>query len=523
LERPALVVLPLVAWAAFGFISGYLNSRILQELRSASKLRLYRTTLAKNRAFFVTTSVGSLESLIDLASFAVRHLFFESAVALSKAAGTILAATVAVFLIAPPFIPAFVVWTVAFLCLSVWLARRSARCVAAAVHSSSVVSSHLIDTLNNIELVKTANAEWQELELLRQKLTAEERTYDEAQRDIENATALLRWLIVLVIFGVAAFAHSIIFQSGPAIFTGVPLLFMLLLASVQIEAFGRSATGLLEYFGRLATSLNTLQFDLESRDELPQPTNRRRPPARGEVDISGLSFAYGSDGNTLVDVSLHIRAGEKVGIVGPSGAGKSTLVRLIRGHLTPTNGTVLIDGVDTRAMTARELGRTMAFISQETMILHRSLAENVCYGLTPEERANEARLLGAVKAAGLDGVAERVGGLHASVGERGLALSGGERQRIALARALLSPASIVILDEATSAIDVESERVVHQVLFDHFIDKTIIIIAHRPSSFRAVDRMIFLESGRIVENGLKTMLTSQSGRLYSVAGRMSPE
>lgn len=521
LAYAVLIIGPLVAWALLGLVSGFINSRLLQELRSVSKLRLYREISSKERGYFILKPVGSLENLISLASSAVRNLFFESAIALSKVFGTIIAATVAIFLVAPPFVPIFLIWVVAFLYLSVWLAKRSASRVARAVRAASDVSAHLVDTFANIELVKTANTEAYEAKLLGECLRHEERAYDDAQRDIEKATATQRAVIVFVVFAGALVGQYYVSGSSSGLATTLSLLFMLFFASLQVEAFGRAVTSFLEYFGRLRTALVDLDVRTDHLEEVSNPA--RHSLKNGNIELRGVSFAYKTNQLALSNITLTIPVGEKVGIIGPSGAGKSTLVRLIRGHLLPSEGEVLIDDIDTKFLSPMELGQTVAFISQETSVLNRSLVENVCYGLGEKIRQDRTKIMSAINSAGLAGVVERVGGTEATVGEKGLGLSGGERQRIALARAILSQESILIMDEATSAINIESERELQRTLFDHFHDKTIIIIAHRLSSLSEVKRLIFLENGCVVEDGPKAVLETESSRILTFANRTAGE
>ncbi len=241
---------------------------------------------------------------------------------------------------------------------------------------------------------------------------------------------------------------------------------------------------------------------------------------RGEVRFEQLRFAY-PNGKVVVDgLDLTIKPGEKIGLVGRSGAGKSTLVNLLlRLHdLQDVNGQdggrILIDGQDIRHVTQDSLRRHIGMVTQDTSLLHRSVADNILYGrpdATPEEvqRATE-RAHADEFIATLSDPKGRTG-LEAYVGERGVKLSGGQRQRIAIARVMLKDAPILLLDEATSALDSEVEAAIQQSLFSLMEGKTVIAIAHRLSTIAALDRLVVMDAGRIVEQGSHAELLAQGG------------
>jgi ATP-binding cassette subfamily B protein len=221
---------------------------------------------------------------------------------------------------------------------------------------------------------------------------------------------------------------------------------------------------------------------------------------RGEVAFDRVTFHYaGHDTPLYQDLSLTVRAGERVGLVGPSGSGKTTLVKLIQRLYDVTGGRILIDGQDIAEAQQAGLRAQIAIVQQEPILFHRTLSENIAYG---RPGATSAEIERAARLANAHDFIERLPkGYSTLVGERGVKLSGGERQRVALARAFLADAPILILDEATSALDSESEVLIQQAMERLMVGRTSIVIAHRLSTVRALDRILVFDRGRIVEEG----------------------
>ncbi|MFD1108389.1 ABC transporter ATP-binding protein [Pseudoroseomonas ludipueritiae] len=243
------------------------------------------------------------------------------------------------------------------------------------------------------------------------------------------------------------------------------------------------------------------------------PDARPLAVTRGEIAFEHVTFRYGGHPTPLYrDLNLRIRAGESLGLVGPSGSGKTTLVKLIQRLHDVTEGRVTIDGQDVRRVTQTSLRQRIAIVQQEPVLFHRSLAENIAYA-RPGATMEEIR-----RAAALANAEEFIGRLPRSygtlVGERGVKLSGGERQRVALARAFLADAPILILDEATSALDSESEAAIQEAMGRLIRGRTAIIIAHRLSTVRAMDRILVFDRGAVVEEGRHEALVQRPGGLY---------
>jgi ATP-binding cassette, subfamily B, multidrug efflux pump len=274
---------------------------------------------------------------------------------------------------------------------------------------------------------------------------------------------------------------------------------------------------LFEQIGTVQDGITTLA---QSPTVLDQPDAQPLRVTRGDIRFEGVSFAYGASGPSrpVIDsLNLHIRPGEKIGLVGRSGAGKSTIVNLLLRFYDIQQGQVLIDGQDIAFATQDSLRAQIGMVTQDTSLLHRSVSDNIRYG-RPD--AGEADMMAAAKRAEahdfivtLNDAMGRTG-YAAHVGERGVKLSGGQRQRIAIARVMLKDAPILLLDEATSALDSEVEAAIQQSLNRLMEGKTVVAIAHRLSTIAAMDRLVVLDQGRIVEEGNHYALLAEGG-LYA--------
>ena len=243
-------------------------------------------------------------------------------------------------------------------------------------------------------------------------------------------------------------------------------------------------------------------------DIVEKPDARELAPFSGSVRYEGVSFGYGADA-VLQGLELTITPGETVALVGPSGAGKTTLVNLLPRLYDPLAGRVTFDGVDLRDATLKSLRRQIGLVTQETILFDTSVRENIAYGA---KAPSEARVRAAARAACADEFIERLPqGYDSGVGEGGTRLSGGQRQRLAIARAIYKDAPILILDEATSQLDAESEALVARALANLMKGRTTLVIAHRLSTVRRADRIVVLDEGRIVEEGAHAALLTRRG------------
>jgi len=253
---------------------------------------------------------------------------------------------------------------------------------------------------------------------------------------------------------------------------------------------------------------------LDTNVSMPVKPNAYKPDkVRGDVRFDRVTFKYGGD-IVLEDINIDAPAGKKVAIMGATGAGKTSIVNLICRFYDPQKGRVLVDGVDVRDWDLKTLRRNVSVVMQETFLFSDTIANNIAYG---NDNASMDEIVAAAKAARAHGfIMEMPQGYDTIVGERGVGLSGGQKQRIAIARALLINAPVLILDDATSNVDMETEHEIQQALKRLMVGRTTFIIAHRISAVKDADEIIVLEKGRIVERGSHDQLLQARGFYYEI-------
>jgi ATP-binding cassette subfamily B protein len=283
---------------------------------------------------------------------------------------------------------------------------------------------------------------------------------------------------------------------------------MVSLLEDQLTFIGSQFNSFAESWGTVKESLEEVT---EVHDVADTENSEPLPVTTGSIQLDDVSFSYAGR-SVFKNLSLTIPAGQKVGVIGRSGAGKSTLVKLLLRHYDLEHGSILIDGHEITSVTKESLRAAIAIVPQEPALFHRTVSENIAYGkpdATREEVIHAAR-----QAQAHEFIETLTHGYDTIVGERGVKLSGGQRQRVAIARALLKDARILLLDEATSALDSESEVLVQKALLILMEGRTVIAIAHRLSTLRAMDRLIIFDEGKIVEDGTHDELLAKGG-LYA--------
>ncbi len=391
-----------------------------------------------------------------------------------------------------------------------YLAKRLRTATRDAVILNSHVLGAMQETVQGISIVKAFTMEKQLEQKIQSTIDAAERRSNRIARLSERNGPLTESLAGLSVAGVMAYAA---FQ---AIYGGV-----------LPGAFFSFITALLLAY-EPAKRLAKLQVQMERAavnakmiyEILDMQTHQRDKPGAGQlvvgearIEFRNVTFAYGSNGPVLHDLSFVAEGGKTTALVGPSGAGKSTVITLVPRFYDPAAGEILIDGQNIADVTKSSLRHHLAYVSQQPYLFEGTIRDNIRYGrpeATDEEIEEAARLANAHEF-----ILAQPMGYDTPVGENGLTLSGGQRQRLSIARALVRNAPILLLDEATSALDTESEAAVQQALEAAMVGRTVIVIAHRLSTIIKADKIIVMQGGQAVEEGTHESLAQQPGGLYA--------
>ncbi|HEX4891798.1 MAG TPA: ABC transporter ATP-binding protein [Hyphomicrobiaceae bacterium] len=415
--------------------------------------------------------------------------------------------------------------------LAVWLALyvgalfyfvpRIEKLSAAMSDARSMLTGRIVDSYTNISTVKLF-AHTEREDLYARDAMGEWLARYQAQLRLNTLMEACLWtvngLVLVGTTGLAIWLWSI----GEVTIGSIAVVSGLVIRLMNMSGwFMWSLAGIFDNVGVVQESMRAIAHPLQLTDA---PEAKPIAVKKGEIRYEGIRFHYGKEQGVIDNLSLTIRPGEKVGLVGRSGAGKSTLVSLLLRFYDLEGGRILIDGQDISKISQDSLRAQIGLVTQDTSLLHRSVAENILYG-RPD--AGEAAMIAAAKKAqahdfilGLEDGRGRKG-YDAHVGERGVKLSGGQRQRIAIARVLLKNAPILVLDEATSALDSEVEGAIQEQLNNLMEGKTVIAIAHRLSTIAAMDRLVIMDNGAIVETGTHGELLARGGLYASLWARQS--
>ena len=362
------------------------------------------------------------------------------------------------------------------------------------------------DTVTNLMTVRSAAAEPHERyrveDLMQQSVAADLRARSIFMRtQLQLETSIVLGTLLALVAGTTMAVHH---------WASTPALYLILYYSAQVALSLQQSFEHLRSFARSLgragkfAAISGVEIEISNR-----PGARDLTVAHAGVEFSHVSFGYRPGAPLFEDLNLSVRAGEHVALVGPSGSGKSTLSKLLLRFMEVEGGGILIDGQDINDVTLASLRSHVSYVPQDPQLLHRTIAENICYGLGPHEESNRAspavdyEVVHEVgKAAHVEEFVYALPDRYDTVvGERGLKLSGGQRQRVAIAQAMAKKAPILVLDEATSALDSESEHLVQEALWRLMENSTALVIAHRLSTIANMDRIVVFDRGRIVEEG----------------------
>lgn len=490
------------------------HQTLLGNFPMAIRWNAHRYLLGQSISFFQNDFAGRIATKVMQTSLSVREAVLKVAdvfvyvfVYFASMLGIILKSSALLML------PLFI-WLCLYIITQIYFIPRLKRVSTLQADARSTMTGSIVDSYTNISTIKLFAHTQREEAYAKRGMTGFMDTVYLQMRLSTGLELCVSTLNYLLIFSISATAIVLWMDNTISIGAIAIAIALALRLNGMSHWIMWELSALFEHIGTAADGRNTLsniQAVTDTADATPLLVDE------GSITFDSVGFNYGGDERVITDLNLHIKPGEKVGLVGRSGAGKSTLVNLLLRFHDVESGSVMIDGQNIANVTQDSLRSHIGVVTQDTSLLHRTVRENILYG---DPDASEKDLLEAThKAQAHDFILKlsdlRGGkGYNAQVGERGVKLSGGQRQRIAIARVLLKNSPILVMDEATSALDSEVEAVIQQSLFTLMKDKTVIAIAHRLSTIAAMDRLIVMDEGKIVEQGTHQQLI-RSGGIYA--------
>lgn len=505
-----LIILPILKF----FYETCVHQGLMGNFSMRTRWQAHRYVLRQSLGFFQDDFAGRVATKIMQTSVSVRQVVMIMAEVLVYVSVYFIGAVIAFAATDLRLSAPMIVWLIGYIVAARYFIPRLRRVSARQADARSMMTGRIVDSYTNIQTVKMFAHADREDAYARESMDRFLNTVYGQMRLVTLLTVTLNLLNAFLLVSVAGLATWL--WSISAVSTGAIALTIGLVLRLQ----GMShwimweMANLFENIGVVQDGITTLSRE---RSVVDQGGAMPIGVTRGAIGFEGVGFHYGRTDGIIEDLSLIISPGEKIGIVGRSGAGKSTLVSLLLRFYDLEKGRILIDGQDIATVGQESLRSAIGMVTQDTSLLHRSVHDNIVYG-RPEVTREDA-IAAAKRAHAHDfivGLVDKNGrrGYDAHVGERGVKLSGGQRQRIAIARVLLKNAPILILDEATSALDSEVEAAIQDSLASLMHGKTVIAIAHRLSTIAAMDRLIVMDAGAIVEEGTHEQLI-RNGGLYS--------
>lgn len=474
----------------------------------------HRYMLGQSMQFYQDEFAGRVATKVMQAALGVRETVIKILDVFVYVSVYFIGALILVAAFDPWLMLPFVVWLALYVAACWFFLPRMAEISRRQADARSLMTGRVVDSYTNISTVKLFAHAGREIDYARESMDAFLKTVHPQMRlstGMHITLDILNWGLLAAVGAVAIWQ----WLNGAATVAAVAVA-----AAVVTRISGMShwimweLAGLFENVGMAIDGMNTIARKREVQDVANAGT---LTVTDGEIVFDGVTFNYDKHGRVITDMNLTLAPGEKVGLVGRSGAGKTTMMNVLLRLYDIDGGRVLIDGQNIADVTQESLRSNIAVVTQDTALLHRSVRDNIAYG-RPD--AQEDEIIAAAKRANAHdfilGLEDSEGrkGYDAHVGERGVKLSGGQRQRVAIARVFLKDAPILVLDEATSALDSEVEAAIQENLYSLMEGKTVIAIAHRLSTIAALDRLVVMDKGSIVELGSHDELVAAGG-LYA--------
>ncbi|MFN7101427.1 MAG: ABC transporter ATP-binding protein [Pseudorhizobium sp.] len=486
-----------------------------------ARWQMHRFLLRHSMTFFANEFAGRVSTKVMQTSLAIRETVMKIIDVFVYAISFFVSMLALVLVVDWRLVVPLVMWFVFYSLILWYFIPKLRKSSSEQADARSMMTGRIVDSYTNIGTVKLFSHAGREESYAREGMDAFLGTVHRQMRQISLLNICVDINNAVTIFAVAAASISFWLNGEVSVGSVAVAIGLAMRINGMSQWIMWEVSALFEAIGTVYDGMSMMT---KPHDVTDVPAATQLATKKGQIRYENVRFHYGKTQGVIDDLTLDIRAGEKIGLVGRSGAGKTTLMNLLLRFYDLESGRITIDGQDISQVSQESLRALVGVVTQDTSLLHRSIRDNIAYG---KPQASDAEIIEAARRANswefIQGLSDMQGrtGLDAHVGERGVKLSGGQRQRVAIARVFLKDAPILVLDEATSALDSEVEAAIQENLFSLMEGKTVIAIAHRLSTLTEMDRLIVLDKGRIVETGSHQELANSGGIYADLWSRQS--